>query len=457
MTDKPSGLTQIRCQDAGIAFVGAVLVLVVMLILRDVPPIPIFDAVVYIRLGLGLSEFGVFGNFSSSATPPPVDLELGPVYPAFLAALISIDDAMRQGLVCLVESRPDPSGCALHFRTLLIAQALLMAAFLVSVWLTAYIISRSRLVGWVAMFIACASVVPSKYAGLYLTEAVTLPIFGFFTLFSVLAMVRSDQRRWPILAGLCIGLLALTRPTFAYLFAFLICIAVIYFVAVRAHRKAWIALIVFSIAYCATVAPWSIYKSQVETRETGVSYGAVVLSHRLGYNQMSWPEVGVAFIYWLPDFGDSLAKKLFAPRYYEKLGWSERGYYRLGARAVNESTARGSPPTIGNLVRRDILSQPLKHTMVSAALAWRGMFINNYWGILSWIAGAIVLWHAVRNNNRTVLLLFLPACAMVGFHALVSVSIPRYNIILIPALSYAMAVVACNFVGRWRDRSSAQV
>ncbi len=439
---------RIRFIDLALASLVALLCLTTWVILSGPPVVPIADAFGYIQYAAGLSEYGIFGRLEESAVAPDPMFRIAPLYPAFLSILMQADDSLRQGLICLIDNGTDnAASCQLDFKALLVVQTLFMTIFLTSVWAVALLLSRCRLVAWIAMAAALASEIPAEYCGLFLTESITLPLFGLLSLFLVLSVLRKDKRRWPILCGITMGLLALSKPTFFYLFVFLIVTGAGYLAIRRARRTAWAMVLVFSISFLAITTPWYAYTSLSSTNNDTNSaehYAATALIHRLGYNQMSWTEWGVSFIYWIPDFGDNLAKTLFAPATYEKLGWDENGYYLSAARGAFTGTIEGtiSPQSrVSDIIRLEILAQPVKHFAVSVALAWRGMFVNKYWGIVGWIAAFIVLWRAVRKWDEPVLLLFLPACIMVAFHAAISVSIPRYNILLIPALSFAMGVI----------------
>jgi 4-amino-4-deoxy-L-arabinose transferase-like glycosyltransferase len=456
---------RIRFKDLFLASLVSLLSLTIWVVLNGTPVVPTADALGYIQYAAGISEYGIFGRLQDSTVAPDQMYRIAPLYPAFLAILMQVDDSLRQGLICLIDNGPDrAASCQLDFIALLIAQTLFMTVFLTSVWAIALLLTRCRLVAWIALVAALASEIPADYCGLFLTESITLPLFGLLSLFLVLSVLRKQERRWAILGGITMGLLALSKPTFLYLFVFLGIIGIGYLALARARRMAWIKVLVFAIAFSAVVTPWYAHTAlgppSSETNSTE-NYAATTLIHRLGYNQMSWTEWGISFIYWIPDFGDNIAKLLFAPESYEKLGWGENGYYLSAARGGFTGTIEGTvgpQSRVSDIIRLEILAQPVKHFAVSVALAWRGMFVNKYWGIVGWIAAFIVLWRAARKWDEPVLLLFLPACIMVAFHAAISVSIPRYNMLLIPALSFAVGVIVTERlekrgVAQWLERT----
>jgi hypothetical protein len=90
----------------------------------------------------------------------------------------------------------------------------------------------------------------------------------------------------------------------------------------------------------------------------------------------------------------------------------------------------------------------VKHALVSLPLAWRAIFVSKYWGVAGLLCFVFVLIRRVRDGDRALLLASLPAWFMVAFHALVSISIPRYNLALIPLYAYAMAWTV-HAAGQW--------
>jgi 4-amino-4-deoxy-L-arabinose transferase-like glycosyltransferase len=244
--------------------------------------------------------------------------------------------------------------------------------------------------------------------------------------------------------GAALGLAALTRPAYVYLFVAMIAVLAVA-AAIGRARGLVLACLLFALAYGAVVAPWMMRNKALTDRfAVTTGYAGDILSQRVAYNRMTWPEWGAAFVYWLPDVGDSLAQNLFAKSTYHKLSWDEGSYYSTDAPALYRTYAKqvSSPNEIvPYILRTEILAQPVKHALVTLPLAFRAIFIAKYWGIAGLVCFIALAVHRVRRNDYTILLLSLPVWFMVVFHALVSVSIPRYNLALIPFYAYAMAWV----------------
>ncbi len=452
MTETAAG-GDVRKSDPFLAALLGVLLLAVFTLFKGPPTAPVMDAGIYVKLALGVSEFGTFGEYAGEDAPSQQELDVAPLYPAFLAGLIKLDPGFRESLICAVRGPPPPGGCPGHFRTLVIAQGFLAVMFLLSVWYAALLLSGRRAVAWAAYAFAAASVIPLHYTRLFLTEALILPLFGFFTLCLLKTLRQPGNKVWPILTGLMIALLALTKPIYAYLFWFLAFAALILVASVWRSRGAVVGLALFLAAYGAVTVPWAVrnYAEFGSSFASGSQYGARALAQRVAYNRMSAAEWSVAFVYWIPDFGDSLAEQLFPATAYEKLGWADSGYYFKGGSEIMArvfADADSENTHVGYLLRTEVLARPLKHVVVSLPLAWRGMFVAKYWGMVAWVCCVWLLWRNGRRREWDYALLCLPAFFLAAFYAGVSVSIRRYNITLIPVLSIAAAMAAVTLAHR---------
>ena len=90
------------------------------------------------------------------------------------------------------------------------------------------------------------------------------------------------------------------------------------------------------------------------------------------------------------------------------------------------------------LLHEEILGNLGKHSLVSVALAYRGVWIVKYWTLLAVPVLFYLLYGGTfRGRHRDLLVFSLPALFMLGLHAFVSVNVHRYNIILMPSLALA--------------------
>jgi hypothetical protein len=212
---------------------------------------------------------------------------------------------------------------------------------------------------------------------------------------------RARSALW---AGIWFALAVLTRPGPDY---FVVCavlaIAVVGIACGR--RQTTLRALVFALGFCAVLAPWSARNlSHFSSPALTASYGGYILAQRVIYNRMSWPEWGVAFIYWLPDFGDSLARDMYDPKYYEKLGFGPGTYYAEEAPRYYQEVvaAAGSVNAVaGYLLRHAVIGDPVKHTLVSLPLAVRALFPGRFCGLLGFASVLAVLVATLRRAAGT--------------------------------------------------------
>lgn len=395
----------------------------------------------------------MFGSYRGPSLPPEPDIAYTPLYPAFLAGVMALDHRLADDILCYLDHNTSlealqAAGCDKRYGGLIAVQLVLAALALVLVWLTARAVTGSEAVAWVALVLALLSGRHVFYANHFLTENLVLPLLAAAGLVLVLAWQQRERRVGLllfVLAGALLGLATLTRPVFLYL-AVVLALGLAGFALWRRPRPRRLLAGAAGLGLgCALVLfPW-ILRNAVEFGKPVVSqgYGGHTLAQRVAYNRMSWGEVGVAFLYWLPDFGDTLAAALFPERLYQRLTFDHPdsfyiyGNYTLQPQSL--AAAGGEDRQVGYLVREHILTQPLRHTATTLALAWRGMFIAKYWGLITILAFTPVFVLALRRGWGTMILLALPPWFMVGVHAFLSVSVQRYNLILIPCLATATA------------------
>jgi len=405
---------------------------------------PQSDARVYARLALGVSEFAVFGRYRDAEHAPTPAMDVAPLYPWFVAQLLKHDAPLRDSLRCAVARHPGEAlPCPQAFDTLVHVQSALLVLTLTLLWATAYVWTARPLAAWAAWLVALAAGIVPEYAPVVLTESLTLPLGGVFTLALALLLKRRRAIGCLLVAGLALGLLALTRPSFGYLLLATVALGALLLLLPRWRRHA-LALLMMGVMAAAVTTPWLV-RNQLQFDRLALSggdYGGRSLLQRLAYNDMTWTEFGAAFIYWLPDWGDTLARSILPPSAYVRLGWDDpRAFYRQGVARMRADMQAGEVKSeVDTLLRDEVLSHPVRHARATLALAWRGIFIGKSWGFVGWLCAAVLLWRGWRARDFDYWLLCLPALFLCLFQAAVSVSIPRYNLMLLPLLSLAMGV-----------------
>jgi len=406
------------------------------------------DALRYIEYGLNLHQHGVFG-LADGGTLVPGDAN-APLYPALIALGMKLDPALAEGLACVVIAQSG-AGCGQNYGGFLAAQNGLLVLALVAIWLAVKTLLRSSSIAWLSVVWVFLSGDPREYASRFLTEALVFPLLCLFLLLLSLTVVSERRGRgmagWTA-TGIVVGLLALTRPEYVYLFyALAIALAFNMFRSRpgRAVLSTFGMLACFSVSFTTIISPWLLRNhEQFDRLSITSSYGDVTLAQRAAYNEMGVSQWLTSYLYWFPDVGDEVAERYLAPQRYEKLGFGPDSYYQAGSQRIVRSALRvvdSREAALGHILRTEVLNRPFKHAIVTLPLLWRGLFIAKYWGVLGLVSLIYGLCWAYRHQPRLILLC-LPALAMASLYALVSVSIPRYNLMLIPCYSVAMAAIS---------------
>ena len=421
---------------------------------RHKPDVPWADSIGYLAAATKLHETGIYtdqGEGSNGRVATGKNGEgmfFAPLYPAFLALLMTADNGFYKTARCAVD---DPvklvKKCSPLDLTLpVIAQGILAALSTFLVWLSAYALTKRKGMAWVAMGLALiAPSTYSHYALILLTENLTFPLF---TLTCLLGTVGFQKKNAGLLflAGLSMGLLALNRPSIPYLLYFIAVAAVIavFWATIRKkERPSFSKLALFLVlGYVLAVSPWVIRNGlKLGNWSISAGYAPYILAQRVAFNDMSWKEWGVSFIYGLPDFGDNLAAKLFLREDFERLDYYDpKSFYTHGNHDLIDQTreaAGGVDKQLSYLVRTYIIKHPLKHFLVTLSLAWRGMWVGKYWGLVAIPIFWAVVIYAIKNRWWDFIVFSFPAWFMLGFNAFVSVNVVRYNIVLLPCLAIA--------------------
>lgn len=440
---------------------------------------PQLDEFYYLTIARDLALHGVFtdgtfktGPFQRAEGPAKFGDEdpkwarpgrfFAPAYP-FLVHLVGLADAkVARSVACAVrEGGPAANGataCPTSYATLVALQVALWGFSMLAVFQMAWTLSRSEVVAWLALVIALATGEPGYYARTYLSESVSVVAFLLFMLFAVRSV---EYRRLSdcLLAGIALGLAALGRPAFVYLF-YLLCVLLplaALLLRGKAGAPALGQVAAFAMATIVILSPWMI-RNQLRFGDPGLSsgYAEVILMQRLSYNQMSWTEWAVSFIYWLPDFGDNLAAALFPRPAWNRLGFSDPQSYYLDSATGGSFRARilsahpDDKTVLAAMMKRYLIDDAVKHVMVTVPLTLRGLYVGKYLAL----AGLGLLWPAfweARRHGRAAayLAMALPPLLMAGLHGFVSVNIIRYNLPLLAVYAFVVASAAVYLAKRF--------
>lgn len=412
---------------------------------RPIPELPILDASIYVSSAHQLTTEGTFGAGQADDHAPA--MFFAPLYPAFLAGLMALDHDLADMAGCVRNSANRSTVEAMtcrHYKGIAVpVQAVLAIACGFMVWAAGTMLA-GRQVGWLALILTLATAQYAFQAPQFLTENLVLPLFSAAML-TLLAGLRQG-RPWQWLAtGALLGLLTLTRPEFSYLAAAAILTAVC--ASLRLKSSALIKAALWMLAGClAVVFPWLLRNWMTFGRiAVTAGYDSYILVQRLNYNFMTPGEWLLSFLYWQPDVGQALATHFWPPEAWQRLGWDHpQAFY---------NTPWPYPGDLDYQLRNHLLPNLGWHLVTTLALAWRGLWLMRWWGLLCIPAAAAGMVLAARRRRWVFLIFCAPAWFMLGFHAFVSVNAVRYNLIMLPALTI---MAAWALLEAWR-RASGQL
>lgn len=418
----------------------SVIFLVILLALQynEEPLRPHSDSLRYIHYSVNLNKTGYFGLPGEGQSPGNQNM---PLYPYFVSTLMDLSSIIKEDVLCLSNTKTYVS-CSLEgVKIIFLIQATLMLIPLISVWLISRILFTSKFTAWLAGFFCLASGRLINFSSLILTEALLIPLFSFF-LVAFLLSIKTQRYLWYLTSSFILGVITLTRPEYIYLFYFFTFINLFYCYMQKQQHLFKILIILF-IGFFSVVGPWMVRNAyHFDSPNLTSSYASVTLVQRVAYNRMSWKEWGTAFVYWFPDMGDSIAKKLFKESNYNKLTYNPGSYYLDSEKIVSKNKQLNNDLSVRNLLKHEVLNNIFKHSMVSIPLFWKGTFVGKYWGVLGLICFILFTLKSYRERlGKDLLFLGLPLWFMVALHAFVSINVARYNIFLIPYFSLYIAII----------------
>ncbi|MGQ0673129.1 MAG: hypothetical protein ACT4N2_09665 [Hyphomicrobium sp.] len=446
-----------RVVDFFLSFAAAALLILGLALARG-ERTPIKDEVSYLVVVKGLDESGTFtdGSFAAPGTEAAPGRFFAPAYPLLVHLVGRLSGDLVQAVDCHARGgEHSRSDCGGSFRSLIVVQALFAAAAAAAIYAIAFLLMQSRPIAWLAMGLALAAGEFATFPAFMLSENIAFPAFVGALACGVAWAVRRDSLALAASAGGLLGLAALARPSYLYLFYALALLLPLASVALGG-KGLWPTrrtALLFVVVGGAVLLPWMV-RNTLHFGDPGLTdgYGAFTLSQRIAYNGMTWKEWLIAWVYWLPDFGDNLIKSLLPKADYVRLGWTDpTSFYRTGAAEIFHGTlaAAGSKDAhLGYLLRTHILGDLPKHVAVTLPLTMRGIWAGGYLALVAVLLAPFFIRHMAREK-RLILLLALgaPLLFMAGLHGFVSVNIVRYNEAMIAL--YA-TIVAWAIVDGWR-------
>lgn len=429
---------------------------------------PEADENVYMNHAFSLYKSGVFGVTDMQTGIPEPGARVAPLYPAILAAVMFIDKDVAASAECHLSSlRLEGSNCPDKFITVKLIQLILFSLFLGYIWLLLVKISASQIFAYLTTGLLLLSGAPYYFTNHYLTESLYLaPAFIFLLTLSI--AILHKKLNYAVVSAAFLAIAALIRPTYLYLFYLLLFIFPVLFLVSRKYfsdiRQFIKFNLIFIIVFSLVIGPWVVRNNvHFDKFSITVGYSDKPLSTRVAHNDLTDREYLAGWIYYLPDFGDSLAEKLFGHETVQRLGFGNpQSIYPVGREKIVQRintvmNAKESPEKYSSrlaaLLKIYVYSDLLNHAKITLLMAWRGFFVEKYFGLIGlffliWaVAGGIKNLHA-----RYFHLIILPPFILLFFQAAISVSIPRYNLILLLPLSIAMAAGIMAFINSVKKR-----
>lgn len=450
------------------------------------------DALVNLRLAHNLASHGVFSTaerapFSASNAREPIP-NLVTAGHLRLMAFAGQAPSYRE----LVEG---PSARAVKVANLYWAALGLVAMALLSQLLTGQlllVLIATVLVGY--FFFAVPMFVDTLY-----TELQAGVMLLWSSLFLLLA-VRTSSRRWYLAAGLCFGLLSLTKAIFFYVCLLIIgslLLHALWVAAARRRRQPLAAAAALLLGFTGSVLPWMI-RNQLQLGTFQLTQrGGRVLYARAIKNRMAAAEVPGALYFWGPSIyqhGSRLLGLGATPADFQAGGRYQRinrygsnfqqadlqaamegrpqdviSYHRKVGAEVNRlifaSAKQGVPDAnrkaekqVGDEAKRMILADPARHLLMTPLFLWRGIWSwpnegVNFKGSSLYVAtkdvlallsyGALVvvfLLGVIRRNGAFLAVTVLPVGMLLAY-GLLTHNIPRYSAPAIPLMILSLVVL----------------
>ncbi len=424
------------------------------------PLVPQADALRYIDYILNLNVHGIFGlGFGDPSTIPAHGRANAPIYMALVAGISSVDAGLQESLKCVFQNSSSPAACPSNLNSLYWLNAALGAATITVGMAISLRISRNEVVAWMAGGIMLVCLIEME-DGLRIAPENAMLLPFFVMCWATLRATASKSLAACMLIGAAIAATTLVRPSYLYLiygygFAFVLTALVL-------RDRHWLKMAVAMAAgFAVAVAPWALrnYWHFDDLALSGGQYAELIIAQRLAYHVLDWSQIAVAFVFWLPDFGDDLARAFGSSETLDLLGTGPSSIFANAISGTYNSavTKLGGPDgVLRHLIVTYVLMEPVKFVALTAAFAWRGLFVAKLIGLVGAICTAVSIWHTLRQRDWSLVVLLAPMAFMVLFHAAISISIERYNTFLILPYGLSIAWVLHESVGKIRALGSAR-
>ena len=406
------------------------------------------DSIRYVDSGLNLLYHNVYSyNTFKQHIPPPPSLGFGGFFTAVELAVASVvDQDTEMSLICI--SREGQAlahqNCDLNLLGLRALYSIELLLFLLMMRMITSKLFTSRSLVTIATLVPLMFNDIFNFASSILTEPSYLCVVSILLYSQIMAFKQPKTNfRW-LLLGFALGVLCHIKPIWLLMICFYSCMfgMAAFFKKSRSFLTTWLW---FSIGMGFFILPM-LMRNYVQLDVVAFSdrtYLIAALSHRVGYNMMSYNEWLIGWVYFLPDFGDQLANYYSNFNLNEKLAWGNGSFYQIGRDIIHTNVLNNVKEQyqLNYLIQNHVLEDLKKHFATTLLLSWRGIFIS---GSLSLLAILLVPLFAKVVSKRELFetcKVAAPLLMIVFGNALISVSIDRYNIGLLVIYTIVLAVL----------------
>jgi hypothetical protein len=451
--------------------VAAFVVLAVAITSRPPKWLSDFDQSFYLTIAYDIDRYGVFSNgifdkTDSTRAKPAPGMFFVPGYPLLVYAAMKMDSRFARAVECSVEANHDNrdgAECEVYATPIHIIHAFLLALGVLVVALAGELIFGSARVFWLVGVLATGSLAAeADMFSFIMTESMTISLYSIVMLFAVLAW-KTSRIRYFARAGIFLGLLCVTRPSFVILIPVFLLLIVLNggWVAHNTIRAVGIHLLTFAAACLIVVGPW-IVRNHISVGKWALTeeYGSVVLIERFAYNDMTAREFVFAFPYCTPGIGDVAFDQVYGKDSMHRFVYhTPDSFFHVGRERRDTLVKEHDrlDPLIGGIVVDEMGTNWWRHLLVSIPLGWCGMWAGWLWSLALVPLFGWACVRAVRQSQPLLLLYATPAVVMLGLHAAVANHYTRYNLILIGPFAVGAAWIMSAWLrnGRWRSQACA--
>jgi hypothetical protein len=412
----------------------------------------------------GVFSSGIFDETDSTRAVPAPGMFFVPGYPLLILAAMKVDSRFAEAVRCSVEGNHqlrDETTCEDYALPMHLIHAFLLAVAVLAFALAAELIFGTTRAFWLAGALATGSL--AAHAALFsfiMTESMTVALYSLVMLFALRAW-QTARLHYFAVAGLFLGLLGLTRPSFVVLLPILLVISLMngLWLAPRPAGRVLAATLAFLATFLLVVGPW-ILRNQLSVGKWGLTeeYGSAVLIERFAYNDMTAGQFVRAFAYCVPALGDvAFDKESVTGSMHRFLYHAPDSFFHAGRgrRDALLQLHTRLDPIISQIVADEMRTNWWRHLLVSIPLGWCGMWVGSLWALVTVPLFALACVRAARKRQPHLLLYATPALVMLGLHALLANETPRYNLALIGPFCAAAAGLMISMIESARSRLRA--